>query len=349
MEQGTRVVRVTCFLVLALTLYAFLVGTNTHEKRVVRFQDYITSRLGPYSHQKLLGGDRHNVPSYKPIEEDDYIHVDDLWLRDSKGKPHFIQGMNYWSCMNMGSSEAAGGNISRLLMELDQMAAIGINHLRIMAATEGSENRQPFRILPALQYKPGFWNEQVFLGLDRCIAEASKRGIRLTMVTGNTWQWTGGTANLYSWTSGKQIPYPRSWNLSSLPQRIDGFAGWGNWTRGDDDDFVRFQSQFYTDTNARKIYKSHLDQVLNRKNTITGRIYKKDATIMTWEPINEPTSVTQQKRDRDALNSWHNETAHYIKSLTPHQLVTTGYESKQSEEAFREIHTSSAIDYACGE
>lgn len=354
MEGCIVVARSTCFLLLTIVACALLgcctTTTTTLTERKGRIQEHNIYQHSASSAQNVLSWDKNNIPSYIAVEEDDFIQVDGLWLRDSKGKPHFIEGMNYWSCMNLGSSEAAGGNLSRLQMELDQMAAVGINHLRIMASTEGSDHRQPFRILPALQYKPGFWDEQVFLGLDRCIAEAGKRGMRLTMVMGNTWQWTGGTAQLYSWTSGIDIPYPRSWNMSSNPQRSDGYAGWGNWTKANNnEDFMRFQSQFYTDVDARNIYKGNLDQVMNRRNTITGRIYRQDATIMTWEPINEPTSATQQDKDRSALNKWYEETAHYIKSLAPNQLVTTGYESKQSEEAFREINKISAIDYACGE
>lgn len=100
--------------------------------------------------------------------------------------------------MNLASDTEHGGDISRLQTEMDQMAAVGINHLRIMAASQGSDIRQPFRILPALQSSPDIWNEAIFVGLDRCIAEAGKRGMRLTMVLGNTWQWTGGNVQLHS-------------------------------------------------------------------------------------------------------------------------------------------------------
>lgn len=69
---------------------------------------------------------------------------------------------------------------------------------------------------------------------------------------------------------------------------------------------------------------------------------------MSWEPVNEPTSATQEVEDRLAMNNWHNQTAHYIKAAAPHQLVTTGYEAKQGQQAFDEMHTSTAVDYACG-
>jgi len=151
-----------------------------------------------------------------------------------------------------------------------------------------------------------------------------------------------------SWSSGQSIPYPRSWDLTLPPQRSDGKIGWGNWTTGDEG-FVRFQAEFYSNEKAKKVYQSHLDKVLHRNNTINGRRYSKDPTIMSWEPVNEPTSATQQEKDRRVMNEWYNQTANYIKAAAPHQLVTTGYEAKQSQQAFEEMHDSSAIDYACGE
>lgn len=100
--------------------------------------------------------------------------------------------------MNLAAEEEAGGDQTRLQREMSQMAAAGINHLRVMAATQGAQDRPPFRVLPALQIEAGHWDERLFVGLDKCIAEAGERGMRLTMVLGNTWQWTGGHAQLYA-------------------------------------------------------------------------------------------------------------------------------------------------------
>jgi mannan endo-1,4-beta-mannosidase len=100
--------------------------------------------------------------------------------------------------MNLAASKEMGGDVSRLKTELDQLAAVGINHIRIMGATEGAERREPYRILPAIQSLPGHYDERMLAALDRCIAESGKRGIRVTMVMGNTWQWTGGNAQLYA-------------------------------------------------------------------------------------------------------------------------------------------------------
>lgn len=80
--------------------------------------------------------------------------------------------------MNLAADGSVGGNYSRFVTELDQMAAKGVNHLRIMAASEGAPVPQPFRMNPALMEAPGQYNEKIFVGLDICLAEMAKRGMR---------------------------------------------------------------------------------------------------------------------------------------------------------------------------
>jgi hypothetical protein len=111
--------------------------------------------------------------------------------------------------MNLAADESAGGNYSRLVTELDQMADKGINHLRIMAASEGAPTPQPFRMNPALMQAPGEYNENIFKGLDICLDEMAKRGMRATMTLNNEWQWSGGFAQYVSWAqNNSEIPYP---------------------------------------------------------------------------------------------------------------------------------------------
>lgn len=161
------------------------------------------------------------------IKPDDFVYVQGLRLYDSKGL-HYLTGklssvdigqkiltvclgMNYWACMNLAADASAGGNYSRLVTELDQMAAKGINHLRIMAGSEGAPTLQPFRMNPPLMQAPGKYNEDVFQGLDVCLAEMSKRGMRATMTLNNEWQWSGGFAQYVSWAQNNTIiPYPVS-------------------------------------------------------------------------------------------------------------------------------------------
>ena len=53
-------------------------------------------------------------------------------------QPYYFLGANFWYGMNL-ASKGPGGNRERLIRELDRLNKLGINNLRIMAASEGPE------------------------------------------------------------------------------------------------------------------------------------------------------------------------------------------------------------------
>ncbi|KAF2275754.1 glycoside hydrolase [Westerdykella ornata] len=296
------------------------------------------------------------------IDPSDFIHVDGLRLKDSSGL-HYITGLNYWACMNLAADASQGGNYTRLVTELDQMAAKGVNHLRIMAASEGAPTPQPFRMNPPLLEAPGQYNEKVFVGLDICLDEMSKRGMRATMTLGNEWQWSGGFAQFVSWAhNNTRIPYPSSWNMSAPPQRKEPRTGWGSYTvQGIDaapyTEFTDFANRIYSDSQAEQWYKDHIKTVMSRRNTINGRLYTEDATIMTWQLANEPQAekalgyegpfnIYLKSNPDDLLFPWVERISKYIRALAPKQLISVGLESKQGEYYFKRVHNLSTVDYA---
>lgn len=262
--------------------------------------------------------------------------------------------------MNLAADDQSGGNYSRLVTELDQMAAKGINHLRIMAGSEGAPTPQPFRMNPPLMNAPGQYNDDIFSGLDICLAEMSKRGMRATMTLSNEWQWSGGFGQYVSWANNNtQIPYPESWNLTAPPQRDTPGTGWGNYTKQGVDaapysEFTRFANLIYNNTQAEKLYKDHIKTVMTRRNTVTGRMYAEDPTIMTWQPANEPQAANELgyvgisllPNPDDLLFPWVDRITAYIRSLAPKQLISLGFEGKQGEFYFKHAQNFSTIDYA---
>jgi mannan endo-1,4-beta-mannosidase len=258
--------------------------------------------------------------------------------------------------MNLAADESAGGNYSRLVTELDQMTAHGVNHLRIMASSEGAPTPQPFRMNPALMVAPGQYNENIFAGLDICLHEISKRGMRATMTLNNEWQWSGGFAQYVSWSQTNTtygiVPYPSSWNLSAPQQRETPGTGWGNYTvQGIDaasyNDFTSYANLMLDDTVAEAWYKDHIKAVTTRRNTVNGRLYSEDPAIMTWQLANEPQPVDMSYKDPDdPLFSWVDRISSYIRSLAPNQLISVGLESKQGELYFKLVHNKTTIDYA---
>ncbi|WAR55298.1 hypothetical protein PtB15_6B37 [Puccinia triticina] len=299
----------------------------------------------------LLGSLEHSLaaqPRKHHVNPDDFIYVENGAFQKACS-PHYLVSMNYWSVMNLAADDSAGGNLTRFKTEVQQLSKIGVNNVRIMAASEASgRGVQPYRMYPALMESPGKYNEQIFVGLDRALAEFSKYNISVIMTLNNFWHWSGGYSQYVSWaTDNSDIPYPPSWDPALNPPYGD-YSKEGSWggydaKTGSWNGFSGYAGRFYNDTSITHItqgwFKDHIKTVINRVNTVTGVTYKDDPTIMTWELSNEP---------QDPPLSWVAETSAYIKSLAPNHLVTVGFEGKTGEWWFKRVHSPESIDYACG-
>jgi len=83
---------------------------------------------------------------------------------------------------------------------------------------------------------------------------------------------------------------------------------------------------FWTDPEVKEDFKHFLRFILNRRNTITGRLYKDDPAILAWQLGNE-FDVYSHNRHLDPavlapdILSWSREMATTIKQLDPNHLV----------------------------
>ena len=55
---------------------------------------------------------------------------------------------------------------------------------------------------------------------------------------------------------------------------------------------VARHSLFFNDTDARKIYKEYVKAIITRVNSVNGRRYSEDPTLMSWGLLNEPRCET---------------------------------------------------------
>ena len=113
------------------------------------------------------------------------------------GTPYYFVGANFWYGAYLGA-DADYGDRERLMRELDNLQRLGINNLRIIAASEESDFALP--LSPPFQYKNGEYNETLFEGLDFLLAEMGKRNLLAVLVLNNYWDWTGGMSQYVSWT-----------------------------------------------------------------------------------------------------------------------------------------------------
>jgi len=166
----------------------------------------------------------------------------------------------------------------------------------------------PDRCLPLEPASERYW-EPALEQLDDLVAQCERNGVRLILYLTNYWTWQGGIPKYLQWHG--HISEDRYEEVRD--QEPDE-----NKTIGDDK-----KRKFYTDQDLRNHYKSHIDTILDRTNTITGRQYKNDPTIMMWELANEPRPAG----DEEKFLTWIKECADYIDnkySGDRNQLISTG-------------------------
>jgi len=223
-----------------------------------------------------------------------------------------------------------GANVPILPAQLQQVSQTGIRVVRIWAFGEG-EARDKDRLPDPPGARPTYpyrwtadnWNEEAFRQLDRMIAEAGRQNLRVQICLTNWWRDTGGVTQYLRWVG------------------IEG---------ADDDSYpygINFERAmlFYTDENARRLYRDHLQRVVSRRNSITGVLYRDDPAIFGWELINEGQAVTGRWQDR---RTWIAEMSSYLKSLDPNHLVAPGdwgYRSTVERREWIADHMVPTVDY----
>lgn len=124
---------------------------------------------------------------------------------------------------------------------------------------------------------PGQFNEEAFVVLDRVLKIAHEKGVRIIIPLVDNWHWWGG---------------------------VEEYASFRN----------KPGKAFWTDAELISDFKKTIEYVLNRRNTLTGTVYKNDMAIFGWETGNEI----------DSPPAWTKEIAACIKSLDKNHLVIDG-------------------------
>jgi mannan endo-1,4-beta-mannosidase len=261
-------------------------------------------------------------------ERDDFIRVLGTQLLHN-GKPYYFAGANVWYGFYIGSS-AETGDRPRLLRELDSLKANGIVNLRILAASEEAYIKGSVK--PVIQRSPGQLNDSLLQGLDFLLSEMEKRHMHAVLFLNNYWEWSGGMV-VYNVWSGQEPVDPD-----------DSTKGWGA--------FMEFSARFYANQKADSLYRDYVRRIVTRTNSVTGRPYRQDPTIMSWQLANEPRPGrpgTVAEKNLPAFYQWIDRTAGYIHSLDPNHLVSTGSEGTvgtlQNAEYFLESHKTPNVDY----
>jgi mannan endo-1,4-beta-mannosidase len=220
---------------------------------------------------------------------------------------------------------------ARMPETLREAARDGVRVIRVWAYGEGGEgdigpvgrDRNDWPRTHPFRYKPDEWNEDAFVHLDKVLAEAERNNLRVQLCLVNWWRDTGGVTQYLRW--------------AGITDAADEKKPFGI--------NVERAMLFYTNETTRRLYRQHVERIVTRRNSVTGRMYRDDPTIMGYELMNEAQSPTGRWAERRA---WVAEMSAYIKSLDPNHLVapgTWGYRNSWERREWLEEHRLPTVDY----
>ncbi|HEX9545385.1 MAG TPA: cellulase family glycosylhydrolase, partial [Pyrinomonadaceae bacterium] len=219
---------------------------------------------------------------------------------------------------------------ARMPETLRQAAQAGIRVVRVWASGEGGPNdvgpvadqadwprTHPFR------WAPGSWNEEAFVHLDNVIAQAGQNNLYVQLCLANWWRDTGGVTQYLRW-AGISDAADSKYHFGINPERA---------------------MLFYSNEKTRQLYREHLEKIVNRRNSVTGILYREDPAIFGWELMNEAQAVTGRWPERRA---WIAEMSAYLKSLDPNHAIAPGdwgYRTAAERREWLADHRLPNIDY----
>lgn len=273
----------------------------------------------------LFCGCGSNVKKTEDSKERGFVTVQNgEFVRDGE-KVTFV-GTNFWYGPII-ASEGRGGDRYRLHRELDTLKAIGVTNLRILVGSDGPEG-VAYKVEPVLQLEPGVYNDTLLRGLDYLLDQMAQRDMHAVLYFNNSWEWSGGYGQYLEWAGdGKAL----------LPS-VDGY-----------ENYVDHVSRFVKNEKAKQLYYDHVKNIVTRTNTITGKAYKDDPTIFSWQIGNEPRAFARDSVTKAAFADWMCTSAGLIKSLDPNHMVSSGseglYGCEVDMDLFEKIHACEHFDY----
>jgi len=269
--------------------------------------------------------------------------------------PLYLVGANLWHGAWLAAPSGRGSDRQRLEADLDALLAAGVTHVRVLGSSEGPES-EPWRVVPAMQPRPGVFDSCLLDGFDFLLFSLGKRRMRATVVLGNEWPWSGGFAQYVRWADAADTAdvsldasdastadlSSASWLHSGnqqLPFPGPGEASWPEWQA--------LTAAFYTNERARAMWDRQVTFLLTRISRYTGVAAVQDPTVLAWELANEPRAGLpgEWKGSRPGFDAWLRTAAAHIKRLAPRQLVASGMEGDTGSPS---LGQAAAADAGCG-
>jgi mannan endo-1,4-beta-mannosidase len=162
---------------------------------------------------------------------------------------------------------------------------------------------------------PDRWQPEAYEQLDRVIAEAGKRGLRLIITLSNRWKDYGGIPMYLRWAGHVDV------------------------------ESYGYSDRFFTDPKCKAWFAEHVRRIVGRTNSITKVPYKDDPTIMAWELQNEMTGTPEAA---PARRKWVIEMARMIRGIDPSHLIvpgTVGYNLQVERDNWIKMCSLEEVDF----
>eukprot|EP01025_Chloroclados_australasicus_P040674 TRINITY_DN425_c0_g1_i1.p1 TRINITY_DN425_c0_g1~~TRINITY_DN425_c0_g1_i1.p1 ORF type:complete len:535 (+),score=43.90 TRINITY_DN425_c0_g1_i1:134-1738(+) len=211
---------------------------------------------------------------------------------DANCQQYVVNGWNGWEIIEsvLGLvryvNQSIYGDKTPYEWMLDKSVEVKMNTFRMFG-----HGHTPERM--ALQISPGNYNEDALASLDKVLAEAAKRNIRIVISFTDNWKEADSKINYLQWAGKTGIP-----------------------------------DAFFSDASVKQLLKNHMKFITSRTNTVNGRVYRDDPTILAWNLINELRTDFKPICDfncEQVIQNWISEMASYLKSLDPNHMVTPGH------------------------
>jgi mannan endo-1,4-beta-mannosidase len=206
-------------------------------------------------------------------------------LEDERGRPVRALGTNVYYLQQLFSYAAQGGDealAAPALAALDEAVCLGLPVVRTHAFNDSADKA-------SIRWQPGVYREEGLRGLDRAVAEARRRGLRLILVLANNHPAYGG---------------------------LPAYAAWAGGGRGPED--------FFSDPLMQGYWKDYVTFLLDRINPETGVRYRDEPAVFAWEIANELRcpSCRGTTRSTDAIAAL----ARHLRAAGARQLIADGGE-----------------------
>jgi mannan endo-1,4-beta-mannosidase len=206
---------------------------------------------------------------------------------------------------------------------LDAAVEDGLRVVRVWALGEADAPGEPWRRDYAFRIGPDGWVEESFAHLDRVVAAARERDLRVILVLANRWKDLGGVPQYLRWAGIEGAPAPgRDVAATEL-------------------------GLFYRSERAEVLYRAHVERVVGRVNEVTGVPYAEDPTVFGWELINEAGASTMA--DADALVAWVDRQSRFVRRLDAVHAISAGligYRTPRERALFQRVLALPHVAYA---